>query len=137
MSNLLVWTACFGRNQQLHQHHHGAGRALSHRQETFTSLCRTDTVASGVTLGSSTPSSTCGVLVIPRGISAIPGHPVYKYTQTQGLLLQLLGHVCKFCSSAHAGLELLGHEWGGPDQTSLFLGAHWEYPSHFLRVCPP
>lgn len=34
LSNLPVWTACFGRDQQLQQHHHGAGRALTHRGHT-------------------------------------------------------------------------------------------------------
>lgn len=37
---------------------------------------------------------------------------MHKHTQARSLLLQLSGHVCKFCSSAHTSLELLGHEWG-------------------------
>lgn len=40
------------------------------------------------------------------------------------------GHGASSCSSLATSAN------SAPDQTSLFWGAQWEYPSHFLRVCP-
>lgn len=127
-SNLLVRTACFGRDQQLHQHHQGAGRAPSHRDTPGNSHISLQSRHCCIRSYSWQPhtnfhSRSFGHLKKSFGY---PGQAEYKHTQTRGLLLllllQLFGHVCKFCSSAHASLELLGHQWGEPAQTSLFLG---------------